>query len=94
MYDYLKNRYAWTQITGCPGRYTLAEGVVSASIRELVGADVDVSEGVFENATDPVLYCYFEGGGLITYRKPTGYLHTLCNEAGLDRKMKMLKKES
>jgi hypothetical protein len=66
---------------------------VPLSIQQLLDSDIDVSEEVFEGATDPVSYCFFDGGGLISYRKKDGYLHTLCDAAGMNRKLAMLKGE-
>lgn len=90
MFEQLKTAYAWTPIPGCPGRYLLSEGVVQASLAELVHESVSVFEQEFTNALDPVSYCYFEGGGLISYKKKDGYLHTLCDTDGMQRKMDML----
>ena len=91
MYDCLKDKYNWRPIGNCPGRYVLAEGVISKSICQLVGKEVHITEETFENAQDPVSYCFFEGGGLISYSKQDGYLHTLCDESGMKRKLGMLK---
>ena len=90
MFDLLKSNYVWNPIRNCPGRFILADGVISLSIQDLIGVDIDVYENVFKNTADPVSYCYFKGGGLISYKKPEGYLHTLCNQEGMERKMAML----
>ena len=94
MYNYLKEKYRWKPIENCPGRYTLAEGVVSQNISELIGKTVPIMEECFGNAKDPVSYCFFEGGGMISYSKQGGYLHSLCDELGIKRKLSMLKGES
>ena len=88
------DQYNWKPIAGCPGRYILAEGVTSSSICELIGSEVVVMSQVFQNAPDPVSFCFFKGRGLIAYVKPNGFLHTLCNEEGMERKMKMLEDEA
>ncbi len=93
MFDKLKNGYRWRPINGCPGRYTFAEGVVALTIQDIVGKDIEVLEENFTGAVDVVYYCHFDGGGLISYKKPDGYLHTLCNTDGIARKLRMLRGE-
>ncbi|MBN2712124.1 MAG: hypothetical protein JXR97_06765 [Planctomycetes bacterium] len=90
-FNTIKLKHHWKPISGCPGRYTLSDGVVSLTIPELVGHNIEVKEMTSTSASDPIKYCTFEGGGLISYVKQTGHLHTLCNQEGMERKMKMLK---
>jgi len=85
------SRYDWKPIAGCPGGYTLAEGVVPLSVDELTEGTAAVSEERFEGATDAVCYCYFDGGGMISYKKPDGYLHTLCDAEAMARKLRSLR---
>lgn len=88
----LLGKYAWLPIAGCPGRYILARGVTTLDINELTGMDLKVTESAFAGAPDLVCYCQFEGGGMISYRKGNEYLHTLCNEDGMARKLAQLRR--
>ena len=90
-FDELRTRYRWNPIYGCPGRYVLAQGVVPTTPQQLIELDIEVFEEVFTQTADPVCYCFFEGGGLISYRKKNGYLHTLCDTDGMERKLGMLR---
>ena len=91
IFEELKGKYTWRPISGCPGRYTFSKGVVTLTIQQLTGSSIEISEEVFQGVKDPVSYCHFNGGGLISYKKKEGYLHTLCDEEGMNRKMVMLK---
>ncbi len=91
IFDKLRAKYEWRPISGCPGRYILTKGVVPITPQQLMGIDAEVSEEVFDQAADPVSYCFFDGGGLISYRKKNGYLHTLCDSSGMERKLAMLR---
>ncbi|MCK5684175.1 hypothetical protein KAJ27_08635 [bacterium] len=91
MFHELKNNYKWKPIWGCPGRYIFSSGVVKITIQQLTNNINTVYEEIFTGTTDPVLYCFFEGGGLISYRKENGYLHTLCDTDGMNRKIASLK---
>ena len=91
IFNELIAKYSWRPISGCPGRYTFAQGIVALTIQQLTDSSIEVSEEVFQGAKDPVSYCYFSGGGLISYKKKEGYLHTLCDIEGMNRKMAMLK---
>lgn len=90
-FDFLRGKHDWLPIAGCPGRYTLAEGITPLSINDLTGMDRVVTEAVFAGARDLVFYCHFDGGGMISYKKPNGFLHTLCDEDGMRRKLAMLR---
>ena len=91
IFNELKSKHDWRPIPGCPGRYTLAQGVVTLSIKQLTDRDIEVSENVFPGAKDPVSFCFFKKDGLISYRKKEGFLHTLCDKNGMERKMAMLR---
>jgi hypothetical protein len=91
MFDILMAKYEWLPIRGCRGRHTLASGITMLGIKELADTDLSVEEAAFDTARDLVCYCHFDGGGMISYKKPNGYLHTLCNEAGTVRKMAVLR---
>lgn len=90
VFDILMAKYEWQPICGCPGRYILAGGTTHLSINELVDGEIAVEEANFDSARDLVCYCYFEGGGLISYKKTNGYLHAHCSEWGMARKMAVL----
>ena len=92
MFSDLFARYEWNEIQGCPGRYILGKGIVRDSISELAGKDLAIHEEQFPGAQDPVSYCFFTGGGIISYQKKDGYLHTLCDEEGMNRKLDALKR--
>lgn len=87
----LLKKHTWRPIPNCPGRYVLADGPIAADIQTLTGSDLPVSEARYPGARDPVCTCRFAGGGLISYRQGTRYLHTLCDSAGFERKMTALK---
>lgn len=90
-FQILYQRYRWRPIPGCPGRYLLRGGLHPIPVEEFVGKEFPVFEENFANTPDPVSYCFFPGGGMISYRKPTGYIHTLCETEGMKRKMALLK---
>lgn len=92
MFNELLDRFEWVPIRGCPGRFMLAQGIVTESIQQLIGQDVIVHILHSPGARDPVCICHFTGGGMISYRKEDGYLHTLCSEEGMRRKLEMLYK--
>jgi hypothetical protein len=62
-------------------------GICEITPSQLLGNDLNPEEKSFSQAKDPVIYCYFSGGGLISYRKSSGYIHTLCDEFGMRKKM-------
>lgn len=82
-------RYAtWRPIRNCPGRFAHADGPTLASPAELLGVPLETTEHAETTARDTVVVARFEGGGLISYRRPDGhYLHTLNDAAGLARKL-------
>ncbi|MDH5324862.1 MAG: hypothetical protein OEZ68_17385 [Gammaproteobacteria bacterium] len=94
-FDFLFSHYHWIPIRACPGRYVFAQGVVSYTVDDLtvnLPEPVQVREQIFPLAKDRVAFCFFDGGGLISYKKEQGWLHTLCDTEGMRRKMKMLQK--
>ncbi len=91
VYERVLAVHQWRPIRGCPGRSVLAQGVVDRSVSGIAGFEVEVTEATFPGARDRVAYCFFEGGGLISYKKPNGFLHTLCDEAAMERKLRMLR---
>ena len=73
----------------CPGRYILAESSELHPGEIIPGASV--REYRVQAAPDPVLIVVFDGGGIISYRKPDGsYLHTLNTPEGFGRKLEQL----
>jgi hypothetical protein len=55
---------------------------------EIGGPDSAMQEFRVSAAADPVCVVVVSGGGIISYRKPTGeYVHTLCDESGFARKL-------
>jgi hypothetical protein len=89
-FEALRARFEITPIRGCPGRFLL-RGAMERSVEALVGGATAVEHHRSERARDPVIVARFPGGGLISYRHPDGtYLHTLCDEGGLARKLAQL----
>jgi len=74
----------------CPGRYILAEPVSRLQPADIVPG-ASVREYRVQTAPDPIFIIVFDGGGLISYRKPDGsYLHTLNTTEGFRRKLEQL----
>jgi hypothetical protein len=90
-FESLLERYDWKPIPGCPGRYILKGGISPVKPAALVGGDREIREREFTAAPDPVSFCLFPGGGLVSFRKKEGYIHTLCDAGGFERKMRKLK---
>ena len=85
----LMKRYQWRPIPGCAGRYILKGGVLlTGPPEDLLGDEIPVEEARFPGAVDPVFFARFSGGGLISFQKKDGYIHTLCDPGGMERKMK------
>ena len=73
----------------CPGRYILTESPELQPGDIMPGAPV--REFRVPSAPDPVLIVVFDGGGIISYRKPDGsYQHTLNTTEGFRRKLEQL----
>ena len=85
----LLERYQWTPITGCPGRYTAPPGLSSVAFDDLTG--VRPTREHKAHCRDVLLYAPIPGGGVISYEKLDGrILHTLCDVSGYARKLRML----
>lgn len=83
-------KFPWSSIRNCPGRYALAMTAFSAAPEQLAPGHA-AREHRVAAARDPVAVVKFNGGGLISYRKPDGrYLHTLNTEEGFRRKLEQL----
>lgn len=80
---------AWREIPGCPGR-SLLPGVREASPRDLLGERPTITRHEVAGAPDPVHVAAVRGGGLISYEKPGGWLHTLNTPEGFARKLAQL----
>jgi hypothetical protein len=90
-FDTLKNKYLWKEIYGCPGRFILKNEDKKLTVEELLKEDLTVNSFKTEKTTDEVLIVRFKGGGLISYKKPDNTCtHTLNNEEGFIKKLKML----
>jgi hypothetical protein len=93
--DELKRRWSLRQIRNCPGRYIVADCPPDMSPEQLLEGKVPVVPHPIPGARDLVLIAVFEGGGLISYKRPDGsFLHTLNDEAGLRRKLEQLKTDA
>ena len=44
MFYAIYQRYVWKPIPGCPGRFILADGIVTFSLEEMVGEGIEVVE--------------------------------------------------
>ena len=90
-FDSLMERFDWRPIKDCPGRFVFASGVVDMTPEQLVSEEIDVEHQQFPHVTDIVAHCSFKGGGLISFHKPNGFLHTLGDTEGMQRKLQMLR---
>src|SRR5262249_48668938 len=83
----LLDRFPWKAIPNCPGRYILAGADSRIQPGDLVPS-AQVREYSVQAARDPVVVVRFDGGGIISYKKPDGsYLHTLNTREGFERKL-------
>ena len=74
----------------CPGRYILAGAPSTLKPYDILPGAV-IREYTVQSAPDTVLVARFDGGGIISYKKPGGlYLHTLNTSEGLERKLRQL----
>ena len=86
----LLHSFQWKAMRNCPGRYILAGAPSSLQPDDLVPG-VTLREYRVQSAPDAVVVARFDGGGIISYRKPGGlYLHTLNTSEGLERKLQQL----
>ncbi len=90
-FNTLLHRYNWKPLPGCPGRYILRGGISHLEPEEIVGEAGKISIEDFPSVPDPVYYSFFTGGGLISYKKAEGFIHTLCDLEGMARKMGKLR---
>lgn len=93
-----REAFAWKEIRGCPGRYTLKTGehqhTPPAQLLSALELEHDVHVTRHELlGKDPMVVSQLpDGGGLLTYCKPTTgvFVHTLNTTSGLERKTKAL----
>jgi hypothetical protein len=86
----LLDKFQWRAMRNCPGRFILAEAASRLQPDDIIPG-APVREYRVQAAPDPVLIIVFDGGGIISYRKPDGsYLHTLNTDEGFARKLEQL----
>ena len=87
-FDDIYERYNWRPIRDCPGRYVLRDASKELTVEQVMGVEVSVREFRVDGTPDVVLVAKFPGGGLISFRKPTGVIvHTLNTPDGLARRL-------
>jgi hypothetical protein len=90
-FEKIKNKYKWKPIFGCPGRYILMNVCNILTPLEILDENLHLNEFDFESVKDKILIVKIENGALISYKKNNGtYVHTLNDEDGFARKLKML----
>jgi len=86
----LLHSFQWKAMRNCPGRYILAGAPSSLQPDDLVPGAA-IREYEVPSIPDTVVVARFDGGGIISYKKPGGYyLHTLNTDEGLERKLQQL----
>ncbi len=87
----IKEKWNWTPIRNCEGRYILRNAPPCLTVEKLLGEQIRVETYHLDRAADPVSVVHLRGGGLISYAKPDGmFVHTLGNQEGFMRKLKQL----
>jgi hypothetical protein len=90
-FDAVLAKWNWKAIPDCPGRYVLRGAAEALSIEQVTGEALPVREFHVTTATDTVLVALFEGGGLLSFKKPDGRIvHTLNTNEGLARRLARL----
>jgi hypothetical protein len=92
IFDQIFDKWDWSEIRHCPGRFIFAEGRSKLSSEEIIGIKIEVYKFRSEKITDETLVVRFDtGGGLISYIKEDDqFLHSLNNEDGFRRKLRQL----
>lgn len=87
------DKWNWTEIRNCPGRFIFAAGRSRLTAEEITGIEIKADKFTSEKAGDEILVVKFDtGGGLISYIKEDyQFLHTLNNEDGFTRKLQQLR---
>jgi hypothetical protein len=90
-FDTVRAKWNWKAIPDCPGRYVLRGAAENLSIEHVAGEALTVREFNSPTTKDTVLVAVFEGGGLLSFRKPDGrIIHTLNTPEGLARRLARL----
>ncbi|MBN1606774.1 MAG: hypothetical protein JW940_09075 [Polyangiaceae bacterium] len=90
-FDAVHARWNWKAIPDCPGRYVLRGAASNLSIEQVAGEALAVHEVHATTTADTILVAPFEGGGLLSFRKPDGSIvHTLNTPEGLARRLALL----
>jgi hypothetical protein len=90
-FSQMMSMWQWSEISNCPGRYTLDGGPTLLGIEDLVGFEVEIRTHVPPSIRDPVLLAVFPDFGIISYKRADGRLvHTLNTVSGLERKLRAL----
>ncbi len=88
------SKFQCRPIPNCPGRYIIRNSG-HLTIQEICGAEVKTEEFHSQSVPDPVIFCRFGDGGIISYIKSDGtFVHTLNNKEGFERKCRELNIES
>ncbi|HYF65761.1 MAG TPA: hypothetical protein VD886_23225 [Herpetosiphonaceae bacterium] len=90
MFETLSARWRLRPIRNCPGRYVLLDAPPELDPDALLGGRVATHRFRSPAARDLVVAAYFGPGGLISYGRGDGYLHTLNTEEGFWRKLALL----
>lgn len=91
-FDQAKTLGEWVPIRDCPGRFVLRGVSPALSAASLLGGGVQTQSFRSPVARDTVFVACFEGGGTLSYLRDDGtWLHTLCTEEGLRRKLDQLR---
>ena len=94
-FDAVRAKWKWRAIPDCPGRYVLRGAARDLSIEQVAGEALTVREFHVATTPDTVLVAFFDGGGLLSFRKPDGSIvHTLNTPEGLARRLARLELES
>jgi len=83
----------YSNLRAGPGRYVCKDHIDQLTPVEVLGPEFEVRVLSFEETStkDPVLVVVFpDKGGLLTYRKLNGFVHTLNTPSGLLRKLKAI----
>ena len=89
IFEQIFDKWDWSEIRHCPGRFIFVEGRSKLSPEEIIGIEIEVYKFRSEGIADEILTARFNtGGGLISYIKEDNqFLHSLNNEDGFRRKL-------
>lgn len=94
MFSILFQKFSWKEIPNCPGRFLLCkdDNIRVRFVTPIDFLDQKVNVRVFSSnvCRDKVhigRFNDFEGGGLLSYQKDDGFVHSLNTNTGLKRKM-------